>query len=250
MEARRPWGRMEAEDGEAKGATVAGARGARGLKGEERAVGAGRIEGRVTAVIRLDDLDEVVALSRALAAGGVETLEFTYTNRRAGAAIEEVRAALGEAVFVGAGTVLDAETARSAILAGAQFIVTPTTRPATIALCRRYATPIVCGALTPTEILGAWEAGADFVKVFPASVGGPSYIKDVLAPLPYLKLIPTGGVTIDNAGAYIGAGAVGLAVGGNLVPKAVVAERDWGAISELARGFSTAVATAWRGRRT
>ncbi len=219
------------------------------VEGEERGVGAERIEGRVTAVIRLDDLDEAVALSRALCAGGVDTLEFTYTNRRAGAAIEAVRGALGDGAFVGAGTVLDAETARAAILAGAQFIVTPTTRPATIALCRRYAVPIACGALTPTEILGAWEAGADFVKVFPAGLGGPSYIKDVLAPLPHLKLIPTGGVTAENAAAFMRAGAVGIAAGGDLAPKAAVAERNWDAITARAGQFSAAVAEVWRARQ-
>lgn len=208
---------------------------------------AGRIEGRVTAVIRLDDLGDAVPLARALHAGGVATLEFTYTNRAAGRAIEEVRAALGEAVCVGAGSVLDAETARAAILAGAQFVVTPTLRPATIALCRRYATPIVCGALTPTELLTAWEAGADFVKVFPASVGGPAYIKDVLAPLPQLKLIPTGGVMLENAADFIAAGAVGVAVGGDLVRREAVARGDWDGLTARARRFSEAVAAARNG---
>lgn len=205
---------------------------------------AGRIEGGVTAVVRLDDLRDAVPLARALVAGGVGALEFTYTNRAAGRAIEEVRDALGDAALVGAGSVLDGETARAAILAGAQFVVTPTLKLATIETCRRYATPIVCGAFTPTEILTAWEAGADFVKVFPASVGGPSYIKDVLAPLPQLKLIPTGGVSLDNVAAFIQAGAVGVAVGSDLVNRATIANGDWAALTARARRYSEAVAAA------
>lgn len=203
-----------------------------------------RIAGRIIAVVRLDNLQEVVPLARALVAGGVETLEFTYTNRGAGAAIEAVRAALGDAVRVGAGSVLDEQTARTAILAGAQFIVTPTLHPATIATCRRYAVPIVCGGLTPTELLAAWEAGADFVKVFPASLGGPAYLKDVLAPLPQLKLIPTGGVSLDNAAAFLGAGAVALAVGGELVRRELVARRAWDELTARARQFSAIAAGA------
>ena len=203
-----------------------------------------RIEGQVTAVIRLDDLGQAIPLARALRDGGVATLEFTYTNRAAGGAIEAVRAALGDAVYVGAGTVLDAETARAALLAGAQFVVTPTLRPATIEVCRRYDVPIVCGAFTPTEILTAWEAGADFVKVFPASVAGPAYFKDVLGPLPQLKLIPTGGVSLENAAAFLKAGAVGLAVGGNLVERAAVEAGDWVRITALARQYSEIVGAA------
>lgn len=207
----------------------------------------GRIEGGVTAVVRLDDLRDAVPLARALLAGGVSTLEFTYTNPAAGRAIEETRAALGDEVFVGAGSVLDGETARAAILAGAQFVVTPTLRLATIATCRRYAVPIVCGAFTPTEMLTAWEAGADFVKVFPASVGGPSYLKDVLAPLPQLKLIPTGGVSLDNVAAFIKAGAVGVAVGSDLVNRATIAKGNWEALTARARRYSEAVSEALRG---
>lgn len=204
------------------------------------------IAGQLIAVIRLDDLSAAVPLARALAAGGVTTLEFTYTNRAAGTAIDEVRAALGDEVTIGAGTILDAETARAALLAGAQFVVTPTTRPATIELCRRYATPIVCGALTPTEILTAWESGADYVKVFPASLGGPAYLKDLLAPLPQLKLIPTGGVSEANAAAFLQAGAVALAVGGELVKRDEVARRDWAALTTRARRFHAIVAATRR----
>lgn len=203
-----------------------------------------RIAGQLIAVIRLDDLSAAVPLARALAAGGVTTLEFTYTNRAAGTAIDETRAALGDEVTIGAGTILDAETARAALLAGAQFVVTPTTRPATIELCRRYTVPVICGALTPTEILTAWESGADYVKVFPASLGGPAYLKDLLAPLPQLKLIPTGGVSEANAAAFLQAGAVALAVGGELVKRDEVARRDWAALTTRARRFHAIVAAA------
>ncbi len=155
-------------------------------------------ESGLIAVIRLDDLSDAVTLAGALIDGGVTNLEFTYTNPKAGAAIAKVREALGDRCRVGAGSVLDAETARHAILSGAQFIVTPTLRKQTIQMCRRYSVPSVIGAFTPTEILTAWETGADFIKVNPASVAGPGYFKDVLGPLPQTKLIPSGGVTLGD----------------------------------------------------
>jgi 2-dehydro-3-deoxyphosphogluconate aldolase/(4S)-4-hydroxy-2-oxoglutarate aldolase len=188
----------------------------------------------IIAVIRLDDLSSAVALAEALVAGGIRNLEFTYTNREAGKAIDEVRAALGDRARVGAGSVLDAETARAAILAGAEFVVTPTLRLQTIEICRRYSIPSVIGAFSPTEILTAWEAGADYIKVNPASVAGPGSFKDVLGPLPQIKLIPSGGVTLDTAPLFLQAGAVALAVGGNLVRRASVQRGDWDAIRESA----------------
>jgi 2-dehydro-3-deoxyphosphogluconate aldolase/(4S)-4-hydroxy-2-oxoglutarate aldolase len=127
----------------------------------------------IVAVIRLDDLSSATTLAEALIAGGIQNLEFTYTNREAGKAIEQVRASAGDRAHVGAGSVLDAETARQAILAGAEFVVTPTLRLQTIEICRRYSVPSVIGAFSPTEILTAWEAGADYIKVNPASVAGP-----------------------------------------------------------------------------
>lgn len=189
----------------------------------------------IVAVIRLDDLSSATTLSEALIAGGIQNLEFTYTNRDAGKAIEQVRASVGDRAHVGAGSVLDAETARHAILAGAEFVVTPTLRLQTIEICRRYSIPSVIGAFSPTEILTAWEAGADYIKVNPASVAGPGYFKDVLGPLPQVKLIPSGGVTIDSAPLFLQAGAVALAVGGNLVRRAAVREGNWDAIRESAR---------------
>jgi 2-dehydro-3-deoxyphosphogluconate aldolase/(4S)-4-hydroxy-2-oxoglutarate aldolase len=131
--------------------------------------------------------------------------------------------------------VLDPETARTAILAGAQFIVTPTVNPATITLCKRYGIPTIIGAFTPTEILTAWEAGASVVKVFPATVGGPGYLKDVRGPLPQVKLTPTGGVSFENAADFIHAGAVAVAMGGNLVDAKTVKAKQWDVLEERAR---------------
>lgn len=202
------------------------------------------IAGQVVAVIRLDDLSQAAPLARALHAGGIAALEFTYTNRAAGAAIEVAREELGDAALVGAGTVLDAETARAALLAGAQFIVTPTVSLGAIEVCRRYAVPMICGAFTPTEILTAWQAGSDYVKVFPAGALGPGYIKDVLAPLPQLKLIPTGGVNESNAADFVRAGAVGLGIGGDLVHRASIERGDWDAVTARARRFVEIAAAA------
>lgn len=195
----------------------------------------------VVAIVRLDDYTSAPEMARALAEGGVEAVEFTYTNPAAGDAVRATKAALGDRMLVGAGTVLDPETARAAILLGADFIVTPTLQVETIRLCNRYSVPTVIGAFTPTEILTAWEAGASIVKVFPASVGGPRYLKDVRGPLPHVKLMPTGGVSLENAGDFIRAGAVGIAAGSNLVDGATVARQDWATLTERARALVEAV---------
>jgi 2-dehydro-3-deoxyphosphogluconate aldolase/(4S)-4-hydroxy-2-oxoglutarate aldolase len=192
----------------------------------------------------LDDYSSAVDLVRALLDGGIDVVEFTYTNPRAGAAVGEVKAALGDAVLAGAGTVLDPETCRAAILQGADFIVTPTVQLNTIRLSQRYSIPTVIGAFTPTEILTAWEAGASFVKVFPASAVGPRYLKDVGGPLPQVRLIPTGGVSAENAGDFIRAGARAVALGGNLVDAQSVASRDWTTITTRARAAVAAVQAA------
>lgn len=198
----------------------------------------------VVAIVRLDDYSTAVDLVGALVDGGIDVVEFTYTNPQAGAAIASVKAALGDSVLAGAGTVLDLETCRAAILQGADFIVTPTVNVETIRMCQRYAIPAVIGAFTPTEILTAWEAGATFVKVFPASVVGPGYLKDVRGPLPQVKLIPTGGVSAGNAGDFIRAGAKAVAIGGNLVDPASVGSRDWATITAQAVAAVTAVRDA------
>ncbi len=192
-------------------------------------------EDGVVAVVRLDDLSEAGAIAKALLDGGVRAVEFTFTNRRAAEAIGRVRDAVGDRGFIGAGTVLDPETARVAILAGAEYVVTPTFKDETVQLCNRYGIPTVIGALTPTEILTAWESGASFVKVHPASLGGPKYFKDVLGPMPQVKLVPSGGVTFDNVAEFVRSGAVAVALGSNLVDAKTVGTGDWRAITERAR---------------
>lgn len=189
----------------------------------------------VVAIVRLDDYSRAPEMAEALAEGGVEAIEFAYTNPAAGDAVRATRKALGERLLVGAGTVLDPETARAVILQGAHFIVTPTVQVDTIRLCNRYSVPTVIGAFTPTEILTAWEAGASVVKVFPASVGGARYLKDVRGPLPHIKLIPTGGVSVETAGEFIRAGAIAVAAGSNLVDAKTVEAGDWATLTERAR---------------
>ena len=198
----------------------------------------------VVAIVRLDDYSRAVEMVRSLQAGGITAVEFTYTNPLAGAAIEETKRVFGDAMLIGAGTVLDPETARAAMLQGADFIVTPTINVETIRSCTRYRVPSMIGAFTPTEILTAWEAGADFVKVFPASTVGPRYLKDVRGPLPQVRLVPTGGVTLENAGEFIRAGAVGVAAGGNLVDAQVVADGAWQVLTDRATALMDAVRNA------
>lgn len=201
----------------------------------------------VVAIVRLDDLSAAVPLTAALHRGGIAAVEFTFTNRLAAKVIEQVRDAAPDGIAVGAGTVLDPETARTAILAGAEFIVTPALNIATIEMCNRYRIPSVIGALTPTEIITAWQAGASVVKVFPATVGGPRYLKDVAGPFPQVKLIPTGGVSVENAGDFIKAGAIAVAVGGNLVDAKTVAAGDWLTIEGCSRALVAAVRAAREG---
>lgn len=193
------------------------------------------IEGKVVAVVRLDSGEQLINVAEALKAGGMSIIEFTVSTPGAIDMIKQATARYGNEVLMGAGTVLDPETARAAILAGAEFIVTPALNLATIELCKRYGKPIIPGAFTPTEILTAWQAGADMVKVFPADLGGPGYIKAVLAPLPQVRLAPTGGVSAENAAAYLKAGATAVGVGGRLVDKAAVARGDWAAITSEAQ---------------
>ena len=193
------------------------------------------IEGKVVAVVRLDSGDQLVKVAEALKAGGISAIEFTVPTPGALDMIKQAAAYFGNEVIMGAGTVLDPETARAAILAGAQFVVTPALNIKTIELCHRYGKPIIPGAMTPTEILTAWEAGADMVKVFPADSLGPAYLKAVLAPLPQVRLAPTGGVSAGNAADYLKAGATALGVGGKLVDKAAVAKGDWAALTAEAQ---------------
>lgn len=195
----------------------------------------------IVAVVRFSDPEPLVEVVEALAAGGVTVAEVTFTVPNALDVIRAARAKLGDRVLLGAGTVLDAETARAAFLAGAEFVVAPTVNPDVIRMCRRYDKLVMPGAFTPTEILTAWEAGADIVKVFPADVVGPAFFKAVRAPLPQVKLMPTGGVDLTTAGAFLDAGAVCLGVGGQLVDAKAVAARDFARVTELAQQYAAVV---------
>ncbi len=198
----------------------------------------------IIAIIRSDEAKGLDQVADALAAGGVEAIEFTMTTPGALKVLEECAGRDEGARLFGAGTVLDAETARAAILAGARFLVAPTFNPAVISMAHRYDVAVLPGALTPTEMLAAFEAGADLVKLFPATALGPQYVKDVLAPLPQLRLVPVGGVSLDNVTAFIRAGAAAVGVGSNLVDRQCVREGRWVELTEKARRYSEAVQQA------
>lgn len=178
---------------------------------------------RLIAILRLADGQQAAAVIDALAAGGVRIVELTMTVPGALAAVEELAKRLGDRVLLGVGTVLDADTANRAIDAGARFIVSPVCRPELVETCHRRDVVMMPGCFTPTEILAAWDAGADFVKVFPARSLAPSFIKDVHEPLPQVKLIPTGGISSDNVGEWLRAGVSAVGVGGALLDKAAIA---------------------------
>jgi 2-dehydro-3-deoxyphosphogluconate aldolase/(4S)-4-hydroxy-2-oxoglutarate aldolase len=189
-------------------------------------------------VVRAQSADEAMRAVEAIREGGVDVLEITMTVPGAIAVIEAVARRFGEDAIVGAGTVLDADTARACILAGAQFVVSPSLDLATIAACRRYSVPVMPGALTPTEVVTAWTAGADVVKVFPCgALGGASYIKSLKAPLPQIDLVPTGGVSVKTAADFIRAGAFALGVGADLVGLAAIRDGDAAIVTERAREF-------------
>jgi 2-dehydro-3-deoxyphosphogluconate aldolase/(4S)-4-hydroxy-2-oxoglutarate aldolase len=191
----------------------------------------------IVAVVRSPDSQQLVEVARALADGGVTVVEVTMTVPGALDVIRRVREALGDRLLLGAGTILDAETARAALLAGAEYIVAPTVNVDVIRLCQRYDKLVMPGAFTPTEILTAWEAGADIVKVFPADVVGPAFFKAIRGPLPQVRLMPTGGVDLKTAADFLKAGACCLGVGGQLVEPKAVAERNFERIRDLARQY-------------
>ncbi|HEY8392373.1 MAG TPA: bifunctional 4-hydroxy-2-oxoglutarate aldolase/2-dehydro-3-deoxy-phosphogluconate aldolase [Capillibacterium sp.] len=207
------------------------------------------IETGVVAVIRVDNASELLDTTVALNKGGVKALEITMTSPGALEAIREAANELGPEAIIGVGSVLDPETARMAILAGAKFVVSPVLNREVIKLCHRYSVPCIPGAFTPTEILTAWEAGADVVKVFPATKLGPSYFKDILGPLPQVRLTPTGGVNLETAGEFIKAGACFVGVGSALVSKKLIAEKNWAEMSALAARFIQVVKEARQGTR-
>jgi len=198
---------------------------------------------KVIALIRANSSDSLVDCARALAAGGLNAIELTMTTPGALEMTAKVARELPD-LLLGLGTVLDAETARAGIAAGAKFIVTPAVRPAVIAACRESDTPILCGALTPTEAITAWDLGADVIKIFPAEFFGPAYIKSLKAPFPHLEFLPTGGVTPETVGDFLRAGAFATAAGSALVSPAALKSGDWAAITARARQFVEAAAKA------
>jgi len=196
-------------------------------------------------VIRADSSDIAMRAVDAIRQGGISVLEITMTVPGAIRIIEDVTRRFGDDAIVGAGTVLDSETARACILAGAQFIVSPALDLDTIACCRRYSIPVMPGAMTPSEVVTAWKAGADLVKIFPAhALGGPSYLKALKAPLPQVELIPTGGVSLKNASDFIKAGAAALGVGTDLVDTAALRSGEDQVITTRAKQFIGIVKTA------
>ena len=204
--------------------------------------------GGVLPIVRLPSLARAARLAQTLLEAGLTAFEVTLTSPGALDALRSVRAgqpafADGQAV-IGAGSVVTPDQAAAAIDAGAQFVVTPVMQPTTIAACVERGAPVIPGALTPTEIQAAWDLGASVVKVFPAHIFGPAYLKDILAPLPHLRLLPTGGITVENAGEYIRHGAAALGVGSNLVSPRLVDAEDWETLAANARAFLQAVRAA------
>lgn len=195
------------------------------------------VDSGVVAVLRAPSGELLADVAEALAAGGVEAIEVTFTVPGAHRVIEHVADRMGDRILLGAGTVLDSETARVALLAGAEFIVAPTVNLEVIRLCQRYDKVVMPGALTPTEVLTAWESGADIVKVFPSDLTGPGYLKALHGPLPQVLLMPTGGVNLETAADFLRAGACALGIGGALVEKKAVAAGDMQRIQSLAQQY-------------
>jgi 2-dehydro-3-deoxyphosphogluconate aldolase / (4S)-4-hydroxy-2-oxoglutarate aldolase len=213
------------------------------LSPAERVVSSG-----IVGIIRAPDGKQLIDVAQALAAGGVDVLEVTFTVPQAHRVLEQLADALGDKVLLGAGTVLDTETCRTAILAGAEFIVSPGTNVEVIRMCKRYSKLSLPGALTPTEVITAWEHGADFVKVFPCDVLGPAHIRALRGPLPQVRMIPTGGVTLETAADFLKAGAAALGIGSALVEPKAIAMRDFARIESLAKQYVKIVADARAGK--
>ncbi len=197
----------------------------------------------VVAVVRAASSEQLLDVARALLAGGVECIEITMTTPNALKVISDCRSSVADAM-VGVGSVLDAQTARQAITAGAQFVVSPVFHPQVVEAAHQADLPVIPGALTPTEIFTATSAGADIVKVFPGGQFGPSYFRDILAPMPHLKLSPTGGVDLETAADWIAAGAVTLGIGSALVTRSALASAHFAEITDLARQYVRIVADA------
>jgi 2-dehydro-3-deoxyphosphogluconate aldolase/(4S)-4-hydroxy-2-oxoglutarate aldolase len=203
------------------------------------------VETGVVPVVRTSSAESAVLAIEAVYRGGIRAAEITMTVPGALKALEKLADAFGDKLVLGAGTVLDPETARMCMLAGAQFFVTPALNLKTIEMAKRYSKVIMPGALTPTEIVTAWEAGADFVKVFPCgALGGAKYIKALKAPLPHIEMVPTGGVSLENTAEFLRAGAAAVAVGAELIDAKTISEGRYEVFEERARLFLAQVAKA------
>ncbi|MBN2244386.1 MAG: bifunctional 4-hydroxy-2-oxoglutarate aldolase/2-dehydro-3-deoxy-phosphogluconate aldolase [Candidatus Aminicenantes bacterium] len=203
------------------------------------------LDTKVIAVIRMADANKVAKVVAAIQAGGVKAIEITMTTP---GALDEIRIMSSQkipGVIIGAGTVLDSETAASVIRAGADFVVSPILNEEMIRLCRQYGKLVVPGALTPTEIIKAWDAGADIVKIFPATSVGPRYFKDLKGPLPQVRLMPTGGVDLENAAEFIRNGACCVGIGTALLDKKAIQAGDWMVLTKKAAELITSVQNVW-----
>jgi 2-dehydro-3-deoxyphosphogluconate aldolase/(4S)-4-hydroxy-2-oxoglutarate aldolase len=191
----------------------------------------------VIAIMRAKSSEQLVAAADAIYKGGVRAIEVTMTTPGALDVIAQAKQQLGSEVIFGAGTVLDPETGRLAILAGADFVVSPTLNLGLVELCNRYGVPAMPGCYSPTEILAGWQAGADFIKLFPASAGGPDLLQAILAPLPQVRIVPVGGVDLDTAAAFIRKGAAALGVGSSLINQKLLDAADMGELTRRAAAF-------------
>jgi 2-dehydro-3-deoxyphosphogluconate aldolase/(4S)-4-hydroxy-2-oxoglutarate aldolase len=196
----------------------------------------------LVAIVRVSRPELTLPLAKALVAGGVRAVELTMSIPNALEAVRTIDRELGDEILLGVGTVIDDDTCRAAIDAGAKYVISPITRPSLVAAAHALDRPVMLGAYTPTEAQTAHEAGADFVKIFPADTLGPSYIKSLLAPLPHLKIVPTGGVNLDTMEAYLAAGSAALGTGSALLKKEIIAEENWRELERLAKRFADKVA--------
>jgi 2-dehydro-3-deoxyphosphogluconate aldolase/(4S)-4-hydroxy-2-oxoglutarate aldolase len=202
-----------------------------------------RIEAEgLVAIVRVPRPELMLPLVKALVAGGIRAVELTMSIPNALEAVRTIDRELGDKILLGVGTVIDDDTCRAAIDAGAKYVISPITRPSLVAAAHALDRPVMLGAYTPTEAQAAHEAGSDFVKIFPADTLGPSYIKSLLAPLPHLKIVPTGGVNLDTMEAYLAAGSAALGTGSALLKKEIIAGENWGELERLAKRFADRMA--------
>ena len=207
----------------------------------EKIVSGIEAEGLV-AIVRVRRPELILPLAKALVAGGIRAVELTMSIPNALEAVRTIDRELGDKILLGVGTVIDDDTCRAAIDAGAKYVISPITRPSLVAVAHALDRPVMLGAYTPTEAQVAHEAGSDFVKIFPADTLGPSYIKSLLAPLPHLKIVPTGGVNLDTMEAYLAAGSAALGTGSALLKKEIIAGENWGELERLAKRFADRMA--------